>query len=73
MKSNFELLGRYWPALAEIGKMAENDDTQAGRIRGLKRERLRPLNMDDILYVMQKRRNDAVHAYGNESRVLLKI
>ena len=30
MKSNFELLGRYWPALAEIGKMVENDDTQAG-------------------------------------------
>ena len=23
MKSNFEFLGRYWPALAEIGKTAE--------------------------------------------------
>ena len=24
MKSNFEFLGWYWPALAEIGKTAEN-------------------------------------------------
>ena len=97
MKSNFEFLGQYWPALAVIGKTAEsylytdangciyklglfgervvkeifavenlplpeNDDTQAGRIRVLKRERLLPPNMDDILYVLRKRRNDAVHA-----------
>ena len=97
MKSNFEFLGQYWPALAAIGKTAEsylymdangciyklglfgervvkeifavenlplpeNDDTQAGRIRVLKRERLLPTNMDDILYVLRKRRNDAVHA-----------
>ena len=97
MKSNFEFLGQYWPALAVIGKTAEsylytdangciyklglfgervvkeifavenlplpeNDDTQAGRIRVLKRERLLPPNMDDILYMLRKRRNDAVHA-----------
>ena len=108
MKSNFEFLGQYWPALAVIGKTAEsylytdangciyklglfgervvkeifavenlplpeNDDTQAGRIRVLKRERLLPTNMDDILYVLRKRRNDAAHANGNESQVLVKI
>ena len=38
-----------------------------GRIRVLKRERLLRLNMDDILYVPRKRRNDAVHA-GLDSR-----
>ena len=77
MKSNYEFLKAYWPALSEIGKTAEsylytdangciyklglfgervvkeifavenlplpeNDDTQAGRIRVLKRERLLP-------------------------------
>ena len=77
MKSNFDFLGQYWPALAVIGKtvesylytdangciyklglfgervvkeiffieqlpLPENDDTQAGRIRVLKRERLLP-------------------------------
>ena len=42
--------------------LPENDDTQAGRIRVLKRERLLPPNMDDILYVLRKRRNGAVHA-----------
>ena len=41
--------------------LSENDDAQAGRIRVLKRGRILRLNMDDILYVWQKRRNDAVH------------
>ena len=97
MKSNYEFLKAYWPALSEIGKTAEsylysdpnsciyrlglfgelvvkeifaawqlplpgNDDTQAGRIRVLKRERLLPPNMDDILYAQRKWRNDAVYA-----------
>ena len=112
MKSNYEFLKEYWPALSEIGKTAESylysdpnsciyklglfgerlvkeifaieelpspeqDDTQAARIRILKRERLLPSNIDDILYVLRKRRNDAVHA-GLDSlddilRVLLSI
>ena len=96
IKSNFEFLRTYWPALAEIGKTAESylysdpnscifklrlfgerlvgeifaiekiptpdyDDTQATRIRILKRERLLPSNIDDILFVLRKRGNDAVH------------
>lgn len=97
MKSNFEFLRRYWPALAEIGATAEGylftdpnscifklgmfgervvseifavehlrtpeaDDSQAGRIRILKREGLLPSNIDDIFYTLRQQRNKAVHA-----------
>lgn len=96
MKSNFEFLKRYWPALAQIGAAAENylysdpnaclyklgmfgerlileifafehiseptiDNTHANRIRLLKREGLIPQKIDEILYVLRKTRNDAVH------------
>ena len=97
MKSNFEFLHRFWPALAEIGSIAENylfsdpnsciiklgmfgervvseifavehlripemDDSQAARIRILKREGLLPANIDDIFYALRQQRNRAVHA-----------
>lgn len=97
MKSNFEFLRRYWPALAEIGATAEGylftdpnscifklgmfgeqvvseifavehlrtpeaDDSQAARIRILKREGLLPSNIDDIFYTLRQQRNKAVHA-----------
>ena len=95
MNSNFEFLERYWPALAQIGKAAENylysdpnaciyklgmfserlvqemivfekisdpkDNTQANRIRLLKRAGLLPTDIDNTLYVLRKTRNDAVH------------
>ena len=53
----------------------EYDDTQAARIRILKRERLLPPNIDDILYVLRKRRNEAVHAGLDsleDARILLE-
>lgn len=40
----------------------ENDNTHAGRIRLLKKEGLIPKKIDDILYVLRKTRNDAVHS-----------
>jgi len=96
MKSNFEFLNRYWPALAEIGTAAEkylyadpnaclyklgmfaerlvqeifafehlpdpvSGNSQAERIRVLKREGLINSQIDDILYALRKNRNDAVH------------
>ena len=96
MKSNFDFLKKYWPALAQIGETAEHylysdpnscmyklgmfgerlvheiftfeklsepsyDNTHANRIRILKRERLIPKKIDDILYALRKNRNDAVH------------
>ena len=98
MKSNFEFLNKYWPALARVGATAENylysdpnvciyklgmfserlileifafehiaepnyDNTHANRIRLLKREGLIPKKIDDILYALRKKRNDAVHKY----------
>ena len=51
-----------WKNNAAFLPLPENDDAQAGRIRGLKRERLLPPNIDDILYVLRKRRNGAMHA-----------
>ena len=97
MKSNFDFLGKFWPALANIGATAEGylysdpnsciyklgmfgervvaeifsvehlrlpeyDDSQAARIRILKREGLLPSNIDDILYALRQQRNKAVHA-----------
>jgi type I restriction enzyme R subunit len=97
MKSNFEFLKKYWPALAQIGETAENylysdpnaclyklgmfgerlildifsfekiqqptiDNTHSNRIRLLKREGLIPQKIDDILYILRKTRNDAVHS-----------
>ncbi len=41
----------------------ETDDSQAARIRILKREGLLPSSIDDILYVIRKKRNDATHQY----------
>lgn len=101
MKSNFEFLEQYWPALAQISKSAENylytdpnaciyklgmfserlvqemivfekisdpknDNTQANRIRLLKRAGLLPADIDNTLYILRKTRNDAVHA-GSDS------
>lgn len=44
----------------------EYDNTHANRIRTLKREGLIPRKIDDILYVLRKARNDAVHS-GTDS------
>ena len=44
----------------------EYDNTHANRIRALKREGLIPRKIDDILYVLRKTRNDAVHS-GTDS------
>ena len=41
----------------------DTDDSQAARIRILKREGLLPSAIDDILYVIRKKRNDATHQY----------
>lgn len=111
MKSNFEFLDRYWPALAQLGTLAENylytdpnssmiklgmfaeqivneifafenlqtpavDDTQAARVRILKREGLLPAAVDNILYVIRKRRNDASHEYldsQNDAQTVLEM
>ena len=111
MKSNFEFLKKYWPALAQIGETAEhylysdpnscmyklgmfgerlvheifafeklsepsNDNTQANRIRILKRERLIPKKIDDILFALRKTRNDAVHKYVDsvdDAKTLLSL
>lgn len=111
MKSNFEFLKKYWPALAQIGETAEHylysdpnscmyklgmfgerlvheifafeklsepsyDNTQANRIRILKRERLIPKKIDDILFALRKTRNDAVHKYADsvdDAKTLLSL
>lgn len=111
MKSNFEFLKKYWPALAQIGETAEHylysdpnscmyklgmfgerlvheifafeklpepsyDNTQANRIRILKRERLIPKKIDDILFALRKTRNDAVHKYVDsvdDAKTLLSL
>ena len=97
MKTNFDFLGRYWPALSQIGGTAESylysdpnaciyklgmfgerlvaeifafenlplpqyDDSLANRIKVLKYEGLVKGEIDNILYVLRKTRNDAVHA-----------
>lgn len=97
MKTNFDFLGRYWPALCQIGSTAESylysdpnaciyklgmfgerlvaeifafenlplpqyDDSLANRIKVLKYEGLVKGEIDNILYVLRKTRNDAVHA-----------
>lgn len=38
-----------------------NEETQANKIKVLKREGLVPKNIDDILFALRKARNDAVH------------
>ncbi len=111
MKSNFEFLERYWPALSKIGESAENyvysdpntclyklglfaerlileifaiekiaephaENTHANRIRLLNREGLLPTKINEILYVLRKKRNDAVHKGADsveEAKVLLRI
>lgn len=111
MKSNFEFLKRYWPALSQIGATAESyvysdpnaclyklgmfgerlileifafehipepsvDNTHANRIRLLKRERLIPKKIDDILYALRKIRNDAVHSGADsveDAKTLLQM
>lgn len=111
MKSNFDFLEQYWPALAQISKAAENylysdpnaciyklgmfserlvqemivfekisdpknDNTQANRIRLLKRAGLLPTDIDNTLYVLRKTRNDAVHAGADsldDAKMLLSM
>ena len=111
MKSNFNFLTKYWPALAQIGSAAESylysdpnaclyklgmfgerlileifafekisepeyDNTHANRIRLLKREGLIPKKIDDILYVLRKTRNDAVHSGADsvdDAKTLLQL
>ena len=98
MKSNFECLGQYRPALAAIGKTAENylytdaiatfislvcsgmgsegdlcrlaaaisgDWRFAGGEDPNTKKRTFPSNIEGILLVLCKRRNDAVYADGN--------
>ncbi len=43
------------------GIIIESEDTQANKIKVLKREGLIPYNIDDILFALRKARNDAVH------------
>lgn len=97
MKTNFDFLESYWPALCQIGSTAEGylysdpnaciyklgmfgerlvaeifafedlplpqyDDSLANRIKVLKYEGLIKGEIDNILYVLRKTRNDAVHA-----------
>lgn len=97
MRTNFDFLERYWPALSQIGSTAESylysdpnaciyklgmfgerlvaeifafenlplpqhDDSLANRIRVLKCEGLVKGEIDNILYVLRKTRNDAVHS-----------
>lgn len=104
VKSNFEFLNRYWPALAQIGVTAESyvysdpngsifkigmfaerlvqeillfehmpepeqDNTHANRIRLLKRAGLLPKEIDNALYVLRIKRNDAVHEYADSVEV----
>lgn len=47
-------------------QVPEYDNTHSNRIRVLKREGLIPKKIDDILYVLRKTRNDAVHS-GSDS------
>lgn len=52
------------------------DDSQAERVRVLKREGILPANIDDILFALRKARNDAVHNGLNDksrARQLLKM
>lgn len=111
MKSNFEFLKKYWPALAQITITAENylypdpnacmfklgmfaerlvqeimifesiaeptvDNTQANRIKILKRAGLLPWDIDNTLYVLRKNRNDAVHSGADsldDAKMLLSM
>ena len=57
-------------------KTPETDDSQAARIRILKREGLLPSAVDDILYVIRKKRNDATHQYldsGKDAATMLEM
>jgi len=57
-------------------KTPETDDSQAARIRTLKREGLLPSAIDDILYVIRKKRNDATHQYldsGKDAATMLEM
>lgn len=50
------------------------DDTQATRVRILKHEGLIPNSIDDILFTIRKKRNDATHEYldsGEDARTIL--
>lgn len=111
MKSNFDFLSRYWPALAQIGANAENyvysdpntciyklgmfaerlvqetmvfehisepkvDNTHSNRIRALKRAGLLPREIDNMLYLLRKTRNTAVHTGADsvdEAKTLLSM
>lgn len=53
-----------------------NDNSQAARVKLLKREGLLPKNIDDILYSLRTKRNQAVHAdYASleDAKVLLTM
>ena len=111
MKSNFDFLNKYWPALAQISSTAENylhsdpnacmykigmfaerlvqeimvfegipepdiDNTQAARIRLLKRAGLLPFDIDNALYALRKNQNDAVHTGADsfdDAKMLLSM
>ena len=41
----------------------DTDDTQSNRVRILKREGLIPVTIDNLLFTIRKKRNDATHEY----------
>jgi len=50
------------------------DDTQSARVRILKREGLLPATIDNLLYTIRKKRNDATHEYldsGEDAKTIL--
>lgn len=50
------------------------DDTQSARVRILKREGLLPAPIDNLLYTIRKKRNDATHQYldsGEDAKTIL--
>ena len=50
------------------------DDTQSARVRILKREGLLPATVDNLLYTIRKKRNDATHEYldsGEDAKTIL--
>ncbi len=54
----------------------KNDNTHAVRIRLLKKEGLIPKKIDDILYVLRKTRNDAVHSGADsvdDAKTLIRL
>ena len=52
----------------------DTDDTQSARVRILKREGLLPATIDNLLYTIRKKRNDATHEYldsGEDAKTIL--